>query len=188
MSDGHPLQSATVLRQDEFSDYMNEAKKSSSLKEVFGAISGMVSHQRFGCLYLSLLFDEAVPRHQALSTPYKQIVKHRPVPGNAHNTHAANNTGTVFPVVCELTTAMERAQLTRAQRRHTKEVMQARVFRRSAPRLCGPCRDYMRGTVWRNWLLLWLWQRTDPSSRQRQRSTSTNLQLSDSNKDLVLSP
>jgi hypothetical protein len=29
---------------------------------------------------------------------------------------------------------------------------------------------------------------TDPSSRQRERPTSTNLQLSDSNKDLILSP
>jgi hypothetical protein len=29
---------------------------------------------------------------------------------------------------------------------------------------------------------------TDPSSRQRERPTSTNLQLSDSNKNLVVSP
>jgi hypothetical protein len=34
----------------------------------------------------------------------------------------------------------------------------------------------------------WLWQTTDPSSRQRERPTSTSLQLSDSNNDLVLSP
>jgi hypothetical protein len=33
----------------------------------------------------------------------------------------------------------------------------------------------------------WVWQTTDPSSRQRERPTSTNLQLSDSNKDLVVS-
>jgi hypothetical protein len=32
------------------------------------------------------------------------------------------------------------------------------------------------------------WQTTDPSSRQRERPTSTRLQMSDSNKDLVLSP
>jgi hypothetical protein len=34
----------------------------------------------------------------------------------------------------------------------------------------------------------WVWQRTDPSSPQRERPTSTNPQISDSNKDLVLSP
>jgi hypothetical protein len=31
-------------------------------------------------------------------------------------------------------------------------------------------------------------QKTNPSSRQRERPTSTSLQLSDSNKDLVISP
>jgi hypothetical protein len=31
-------------------------------------------------------------------------------------------------------------------------------------------------------------QKTDPFSRQRERPTSTNLKLSDSNKNLVLSP
>jgi hypothetical protein len=34
----------------------------------------------------------------------------------------------------------------------------------------------------------WVWHTTDPSSRQRERPTSTSLQLSKSNKDLVLSP
>jgi hypothetical protein len=34
----------------------------------------------------------------------------------------------------------------------------------------------------------WVWQTTDPSSRQRERPTSASLQLSDSNKDLVVSP
>jgi hypothetical protein len=33
-----------------------------------------------------------------------------------------------------------------------------------------------------------VWQTTDPFSRQRERPTSTSLQVSDSNKDLVLSP
>jgi hypothetical protein len=33
-----------------------------------------------------------------------------------------------------------------------------------------------------------VWQTTDPSSRQRERPTSTSLQLSNSNKYLVLSP
>jgi hypothetical protein len=34
----------------------------------------------------------------------------------------------------------------------------------------------------------WVWQTTDPFSRQRERPTSTSLQLSNSNKDLILSP
>jgi hypothetical protein len=33
-----------------------------------------------------------------------------------------------------------------------------------------------------------VWQMTDPHSRQRELPISTSLQLSDSNKDLVLSP
>jgi hypothetical protein len=33
-----------------------------------------------------------------------------------------------------------------------------------------------------------VWQTTDPFSRQREGPTSTSLQLSNSNKDLVLSP
>jgi hypothetical protein len=33
-----------------------------------------------------------------------------------------------------------------------------------------------------------VWQTTDPFSRQRERPTSISLQLSNSNKDLVLSP
>jgi hypothetical protein len=33
-----------------------------------------------------------------------------------------------------------------------------------------------------------VWQTTDPSSRQRERRISTSLQLSDSNKNLVISP
>jgi hypothetical protein len=49
----------------------------------------------------------------------------------------------------------------------------------------GPCREDVRSTVVQCRVL---WQMTDPSSRQRERPTSTILKLSDSNKDLVLSP
>jgi hypothetical protein len=35
---------------------------------------------------------------------------------------------------------------------------------------------------------VWFVQVTDPSSHQRERPTTKSLQLSDSNKDLVLSP
>jgi hypothetical protein len=66
----------------------------------------------------------------------------------------------------------------------------AKVFYGS-PYGCFIQRQTGQLTVGRNitlTLILTVWQTTDLSPRQRERPTSTSLQLSDNNKDLVLSP